>query len=68
MTMTQNNTDNGSIELTEQQRERLDRIKSECAGDTPEPTDEQIMNSLMDTWDAVGDGYYTEGDRTQPEP
>lgn len=66
--MVQNDTYNDSIELTERQRERLDRIKAGCAGDTPEPIDEQIMNSLMDTWDAVGDGYYAGAGRSQQEP
>lgn len=49
------------IELTERQRKRLDQIKAECSDDSlPEPTDEQILKSLMDTWDAVSDGYYSE--------
>lgn len=50
-----------TIELTERQRERLDAIKTECADDhMPEPTDEQIISSLLDTWDAVGDGLYSD--------
>lgn len=50
------------IELTDQQRERFERIKSECTdgGRLPEPTDSAMLDSLMDTWDAVNEGYYTE--------
>lgn len=51
------------IELTTRQRQRLDDIKTECAGDgigqLPEPTDEMMISSLLDTWDAVNDGYYS---------
>lgn len=51
------------IEISKRQRERLDRIKAECTNDyLPEPTDEQMVKSLMDTWDAVKDGYYSENE------
>lgn len=51
-----------TIELTPRQRERLDAIKVECKEadpNLPEPSDTQIMGSLLDTWDAVGDGLYS---------
>lgn len=50
------------IELSERQRERFDRVKGECTdgGKLPEPSDEMMLKSLMDTWDAVGDGLYTD--------
>lgn len=50
-----------TLELTDRQRERLDRIKAECKEadpGLPEPTDTQIVDSLLDTWDAVDDGLY----------
>ena len=49
------------VELTERQRERLDDIKAECKEadpGLPEPTDEQMIDSLLDTWDAAGNGLY----------
>lgn len=51
------------IEISEKQRERFERIKAECTDDghLPEPTDKQMMESLMDTWDAVDDGLYSDG-------
>lgn len=51
-----------TIELTGRQRERLDEIKAECKEadpDVPGPTDEQMVSSLLDTWDAVGEGHYS---------
>lgn len=57
-------TESLQIELTERQRERLDRIKSECTGEglsqSPEPTDQMMLSSLLDTWDAVGEGLYSD--------
>lgn len=54
-------TESLRIELTERQRQRLDRIKAECADESvPEPSDELMFDSLMDTWDAVGDGHYSD--------
>lgn len=51
------------IELTDRQRKRLDEIKAECTGGSlgslPEPTDQMMLSSLLDTWDAVGDGLYS---------
>lgn len=61
-------TESLHIELTERQRRRLDEIKAECSGEgigsLPEPSDQEMMKSLLDTWDAVGDGMYSddEGD------
>lgn len=50
-----------SIELTDRQRQRLEAIKRECADDfTPTPTDGEILSSLLDTWDAVNEGYYSD--------
>jgi DNA-binding MarR family transcriptional regulator len=50
------------IELTERQRERLEEIKQECTsgGRFPKPADGEIINSLLDTWDAVDQGLYTD--------
>jgi hypothetical protein len=49
------------IELTEQQRERLEKIKQECTdgGRLPTPADSLMIDSLLDTWDAVSEGLYT---------
>ena len=48
------------IALSDRQRDRIEEIKSECAGDhLPEPSDSAILDSLLDTWDAVGEGLYT---------
>jgi len=52
------------IELTERQRHRIEEIKDECkeaSPGCPRPTDEQIVKSLLDTWDAVNEGLYSEG-------
>jgi hypothetical protein len=52
-----------TIELTDRQRERIEAIKDECKEanpGVPRPTDEQIVKSLLDTWDAVGDGLYSD--------
>jgi len=53
------------IEMTERQRERLEEIKQECTdgGRLPKPADSEIIDSLMDTWDAVNQGLYTGSDR-----
>lgn len=49
-----------SLEITERQRERFEQVRGECTDDElPEPTDDQIMKSLIDTWDAVADGHYS---------
>lgn len=59
----------GSIELTDRQRERLDAIKSECASEhLPEPSDQQILSSLLDTWDAVGDELYSNSSTADSDP
>ena len=56
--------DTDQIEVSKRQRERIEKIKAECSdGDLPEPTDQQIVKSLLDTWDAVDDGYYSDGER-----
>lgn len=57
---TENEDETDHLELSERQRERFDRIKSECSNDhLPEPTDDQMLKSLLDTWDAVDDGLYS---------
>jgi len=48
--------------LTDEQEQRFEAIKQECKEadpNLPEPTDKQVMDSLLDTWDAVNDGLYT---------
>ena len=54
------------IELTDRQRERINDIKQECTegGQIPEPTEEHIISSLLDTWDAVNQGLYAVTDHT----
>lgn len=49
------------IELTERQRKRFNRIKRQCTdgGRLPEPSDQAIVDGLLDTWDAVKDGHYS---------
>lgn len=52
-----------TLELTDRQRERLDAIKDdleEAEPECPRATDEQVLKSLLDTWDAVGEGLYSE--------
>lgn len=60
--MTDTTTDDaGHIKLTGRQRERFDRIKAECTNEhLPEPADELMLKSLMDTWDAVDEGLYSD--------
>lgn len=56
-------TDDRTIELTERQRERLDELKADCKEadpGLPEPSDEQMLDSLLDTWDAFVEGLYSE--------
>ena len=49
-----------TLELTDRQRKRLESIKAECSDPhIPEPTDSAMVSSLLDTWDAVNDGYYS---------
>lgn len=50
------------IELTERQRRRFEQVREECdAPGVPEPTDAQVVDGLLDTWDAVNRGLYAEG-------
>jgi DNA-directed RNA polymerase subunit RPC12/RpoP len=48
------------LEITNQQRERLEEIKQECTDDgrLPMPSDSEILDSLLDTWDVVDQGLY----------
>lgn len=59
------------LDIPETQRQRFDRIKAECTDPyCPPPTDEQILKSLLDTWDAASDGFYsleTDTDRSGGE-
>lgn len=61
------------LELSEKQRERFESIKEQCTngGSLPKPSDEMMLKSLMDTWDAVSEGYYSDGqqfDHPAPHP
>lgn len=49
------------IVVSEGQRKRFERIKWECTdqGEFPKPSDQAMFDSLMDTWDAVNNGFYT---------
>ena len=50
-----------TTELTDRQRERIDRIRDEleeAEPGVPRSTRGQVIDSLLDTWDALGDGYY----------
>lgn len=59
-------TDDGyKIHLTERQQNRFESIREECKEadpGLPAPTDEQLVKGLLDTWDAVGEGHYSEGE------
>lgn len=52
------------LELSDRQRDRLDQIKQQCTEDgrLPEPTDSEMLDSLLDTWDAVDEGHYADVD------
>lgn len=52
-----------TIELTDRQRKRIESIKDECKEadpGLPRLTDDQVLSSLLDTWDAVNEGVYSE--------
>ena len=51
-----------TIKLTDEQRKRIDEIKQQSTedGKVPPLPDSQILDSLLDTWDAVDCGYYTD--------
>jgi len=54
--VTRVNADRYHIGLTDRQRDRLNEIQVECKEadpDLPAPSDEQLISSLLDTWDAV---------------
>lgn len=47
------------IELTERQAERIEAVREQCTDEhTPPPSDEVVMQALLDTWDAVDSGSY----------
>jgi ribosomal protein L37AE/L43A len=54
--------DTDRIQVTERQRERLEAIKQEGTSDGrfPKPDDSQIIDSLLDTWEALNNGQYSE--------
>lgn len=50
-----------STQLTDEQRERIEQIRDElkvAEPECPKPTAEQVLDSLLDTWDALQDGHY----------
>jgi len=50
-----------TTQLTDRQRERIDEIRdelNEAEPGVPAPTREQVIDSLLDTWDAIGRGHY----------
>jgi hypothetical protein len=51
-----------AIELSDRQRERFEELKEECTegGRLPKPSDSGMIDSLLDTWEAVDDGLYSE--------
>lgn len=57
------------IELTKRQLERIDEIKKECTegGSVPEPSTEMVVSSLLDTWDAVNDGLYSDDGNSEDD-
>jgi hypothetical protein len=53
-----------NLELTDRQAHRFEQIREELNADDPnlpEPSDEQVIDGLLDTWQAVNIGIYTEG-------
>jgi len=57
-------TEPDELNITDKHRKRFrelqQRLKDADPG-LPEPTDEQVMKGLLDTWDAVENGHYTKG-------
>lgn len=52
---------NDTTELTDRQLERIDSIQAElkeAEPGVPPPSREQIIDSLLDTWDAIGRGHF----------
>ena len=50
-----------TLELSGRTRQRFERIKEQCKTDhVPAPEDEEMLKSLLDTWEAVGEGYYSD--------
>lgn len=52
------------LALSQKQAERFEAIRQECKEadpGLPELTDEQIIDTLLDTWGLVNTGFYTEG-------
>ena len=55
-------TDSDIIKLTDEQQKRIAAIQEQSTegGQAPELSVSHVIDSLLDTWDAVEDGYYTE--------
>lgn len=51
-----------TIKLTDEQQKRIAAIQEQSTdgGQVPELPVSEVIDSLLDTWDAVEDGYYTE--------
>lgn len=50
-----------NIQLTDRQRERIERVRKDlktAEPECPKPSGEQVIDSLLDTWDALQDGHY----------
>lgn len=48
-----------TIELDETREERFEHVREQIDEPSmPTPTDKQVMECLLDTWDAVSSGYY----------
>ena len=51
-----------TITLTDEQKERIEQIKQESTegGQVPPLPTHAVIDSLLDTWDAVQEGHYEE--------
>lgn len=50
-----------TIEINDRQAERFENLREQWSDEhTPEPTDSQMVSSLLDTVNAVESGFYTE--------
>ena len=54
-----------TITLTDEQQERIEQIKQESTegGQVPPLPTHAVIDSLLDTWDAVQEGYYEDSDK-----
>ena len=53
-----------TITLTDEQQERIEQIKEKSTegGQVPPLPTHAVIDSLLDTWDAVQEGHYEEPD------